>query len=80
MGRLRFHLQLQILIGTGWLAESLLRRQEIWFDLWTPLTVDLDFDRILKVILYAATERLNSSIRVLLLHADGTFITGHVEV
>ena len=75
MGRLRFHLQLQILIGTGWLAESLLHRQEIWFDLWIPLTVDLDFDRILKVVLYA-----NSSIRVRLLHADGTFITGDIEV
>ena len=75
MGRLRFHWQLQILVGAGWLAESLLHRQEIWFDLWIPLTVDLDFDRILKVILY-----VNSSIRVQLLHADGTHITGDIEV
>ena len=75
MGRLRFHLQIHILIGTGWLDESSLHRQEIWFDLWTPLVVDLGFDRILKVILYAS-----SSVRVQLLHADGTHITGDIEV
>ena len=74
MGRLRFHLLIQILIGTGQLAESLLHRQDIWFDLWIPLNLDLDFGRILKVVLYT------TSIRVRLLHADGAFITGDLEV
>ena len=75
MGRLRFHILTQVLIGTGWLPERLLYQQALRFDLWTPLTLDLDFDCILKVVLYA-----NSGIRVRLLHADGTFITGDIEV
>ena len=74
MGRLRFRLQLHVLVGTGWFEESLLHRQDTWFDLWIPLALDFDFDRILKVVLYA-----NSSIQVRLLHADGTFITGDIE-
>ena len=56
----------------GWTKVGCTGRK---YDLWTPLVVDLGFDRILKVVLYA-----NSSIRVRLLHADGTFMTGDIEV